>query len=99
MRCWRRGTIEVEKTYHDYHNSFNTPPNPSSIIMIRKPMESSSDRRIFFGLILSFTIISSSPYGDGEWTRENTERRWKEAGGRERTSWYSWSMDDYLSAG
>jgi len=47
------------KTHHDNHNSFNTPPNPSGIIVIGKPMKPSSDRGIFFRLILSFTIISS----------------------------------------
>jgi hypothetical protein len=68
------------KTYHDNHNSLNTPPNPSSIIMIRKPMESSSDRWIFLGLILSFTIISSS---SGR-MKDGAKRR--REGGRERTS-------------
>jgi hypothetical protein len=54
------GRVREEKTHHDNHNSFNTPPDPSGIIMIRKPMKPSSDRGIFFGLILSFPIISSS---------------------------------------
>ena len=51
--------MREEKTHHDNHNSLNTPPDPGSFIVIGKPMKPSSDRGIFFGLILSFTIISS----------------------------------------
>jgi hypothetical protein len=50
--------VREEKTYHDNHNSLNTPPDPSGIIMIREPVEPSSHGRILFRLILSFTIIS-----------------------------------------
>jgi len=42
-------------TYHDYHDCFNTPPDSSGSDLFSKPVKPSSDRGIFFGLILSLT--------------------------------------------
>ena len=47
------------ETHHYNHDSFNTPPDSSRVVVVRKPVKPSSDRGIFFRLILSFTTISS----------------------------------------
>ena len=77
---------EGGKTHHDNHNSFNTPPNTGSVVMIRKPMESSSRGGIFFGLILSFTAISSISLSLGKRDKESREGKkgLGETGGRYR---------------
>jgi len=48
-----------EGTDHDYHDSFNTPPYSSGSDLFSEPVKPSSDGRIFFGLILSFTTSQS----------------------------------------
>lgn len=48
-------------TDHDDHESLDTPSDPSRLVLISQPVKSSSHRRIFFRLSLSFTVTGQLP--------------------------------------
>ena len=47
-------------TYHDYHESFNAPPDSGGLVLFSQPVESSGDRGILLGLALSLTVTRFS---------------------------------------